>query len=133
MPDKEVDYIYKDKMAELDHIKAMQVWNKESSWQRLVYKRRQRKFRRFYSYAAAILLIGFLIAQILSPFALDKGKYAGEELNMTEYQKRQKLAEIEARMSGNYYSVKICSVCDNIHYQLIKEDRPVQYRYFQLN
>jgi hypothetical protein len=133
MPDKVVDHIFKDKMAGLDRINAMQGWNKESSWQRLIMKRRQRNFRRFYFYAAAFLVSGFLIAQVIRPLSLDKGKNVSEELSILEYQKRQKLAEIEARMSGNYYSIKICSICDNIHYQLIKEDRPVQYRYFQIN
>jgi len=133
MPDNELDNIFKHKIGEIDKLPQHSLWEIENSWQRFRLKKKKKAIHRIYFYAAAILILGFFAEQIIiSEFY--KGESSIEiENSMSEYQKRQKLAEIEAKMSGNYYSVKICSVCEDIFYQSIKADKPVQYRYFQIN
>lgn len=133
MPDNKIDSVFRDKIVKLYDKELPFTWNKDSSWERLQRKKKKKLVWQFYYYAAALLIIGFLLGNFNKTGKSDskKDETAYSASSFEEYQKRQKLAEIEARMSGNYYSTKICFACDDIIYQVIKEDRPVQFKYFQ--
>jgi len=133
MPDNKIDHIFKQKIEEISQLPENLLWDKENSWIRLKRKRRQKNLSKVYYYAAAVLIIGLLLGQIFNFNFKQKELKTSVENSFTESEKRQKLAEIEARMSGNYTSFKICYACDEIYYQVIKEDRPVQFRYFETN
>jgi hypothetical protein len=133
MPDNKIDKIFKQKIDEMVQVPGNMGWNKENSWLRLKKKRKQKILSKVYYYAAAILIIGFLLGQFINVNFIQKEAKKSVENAMTEYEKRQKLAEIEKRMSGDYVSYKICYACDEIYYQVIKENRPVQFRYFETN
>ena len=127
-----IDNVCKKKIDELSENPSNPGWDKDTSWERLQKKRKQKFFRKFYYYAAAILILGFVLGkQFNSGLLINES----EEISntYTEIEKRQKLAEIEANMSGNYTSYKICYACDEIYYRVIKEYRPVQFRYFENN
>ena len=133
MLDNNIDKIFKQKIEEITQIPENICWEKESSWLRLKKKRKQKSLFRLYYYAAAILIFGFILGYALNnTFSKKEDIYVVEDA-ASEYLKRQKLEEIEERMSGNYYSYKICSVCDDIYYQSVKIDRPVQFLYFEVN
>jgi hypothetical protein len=133
MPDNKIDIIFKQKIGEISGMPENIYWDKENSWIRLKKKRRQKILSKVYYYAAAILIIVLIISQITGSGILkNDDKYVVENPEL-EFQKRQKLAEIEARMSGNYYSVKLCSVCDEIYFQSVKIDKPLQFLYFETN
>lgn len=133
MPDNKIDIIFKQKIDEISGMPENIYWDKENSWIRLKKKRRQKILSKVYYYAAAILIIVLIISQITGSGILkNDDKYVVENPEL-EFQKRQKLAEIEARMSGNYYSVKLCSVCDEIYFQSVKIDKPLQFLYFETN
>ncbi len=133
MPDNKIDIIFKHKIDEISGMPENIYWDKENSWIRLKKKRRQKILSKVYYYAAAILIIVLIISQITGSGILkNDDKYVVENPEL-EFQKRQKLAEIEARMSGNYYSVKLCSVCDEIYFQSVKIDKPLQFLYFETN
>jgi hypothetical protein len=133
MPDNKIDIIFKQKIDGISGMPENIYWDKENSWIRLKKKRRQKILSKVYYYAAAILIIVLIISQITGSGILkNDDKYVVENPEL-EFQKRQKLAEIEARMSGNYYSVKLCSVCDEIYFQSVKIDKPLQFLYFETN
>jgi len=133
MPDNKTDSLLKQKIEEITQLPQNLAWDKENSWQRFERKRKQKIRLKVYYYAAAILIFGFLLGQIFSMDFTQKEVKNSVENSYTENENRQKLAEIEARMSGSYTSFKICYACDDIYYQVINEDRPVQFRYFETN
>jgi hypothetical protein len=128
-----IDNVFKQKIGEITEMPAINSWDKENSWFRLKKKRRQKILKKVYYYVAAILILGFTINQIANSNLFNHNSNQFVENPELEFQKRQKLAEIEAKMSGNYYSVKLCSVCDEIYFQSVKVDRPVQFLYFETN
>jgi hypothetical protein len=128
-----IDNIFKQKIDEISQIPSINNWDKENSWFRLKKKRRQKLLEKVYYYVAAILILGFTISQIANSNLFNHNSNQFVENPELEFQKRQKLAEIEAKMSENYYSVKLCSVCDEIYFQSVKVDRPVQFLYFETN
>jgi len=132
MPNNKIDNVFKEKIEQIESGKLLSDWNKDSSWERLQRKRRKKRNLKLY-YAAAILVFGFLLGSLYQNNFINKPKYTSNdyENSFVEYQKRQKLKEIETRMSGNYYSVKICFACDDIYYDVIKQDRPAKFKYFE--
>jgi hypothetical protein len=133
MPDNKIDNIFKQKIEEITQLPENMAWDKENSWLRLKRKRKQKILSKVYYYAAAILIFGLLLGQLFNISFKQKELKTSVENSFTENEKRQKLNEIEARMSGNYISVKICYTCDYFYYQIVKEKRPVQFRYFENN
>lgn len=132
MLNNEVDNIFKKKIEQLESYENFANWDKNSSWERLQRKKRHKyKFKLYY--AAAILIIGMLMFNLYQYNFDSVAKYNSPDYkdSFVEYEKRQKLKEIEARMSGDYYSIKICFACDNIYYEVIKQDRPVKFTYFE--
>jgi uncharacterized membrane protein len=133
MPDNNIDKVFKQKIGEISQIPKNVCWEKESSWQRLKKKRKQKFYIKLYYSTAAIIILGLLLSQLINFQFSNKEVKSIVDNSISEYEKRQKLAEIEERMSGNYYSIKICSVCDDIYYQSVKVDRPVKFLYFDVN
>ncbi len=90
-----------------------------------------RKKQELFYCAAAILVLGFLLGSLFHNIPIKNKDNPYSENAFVEYQNRQKLKEIEERMLGNYYSVKICLACDDIYYEVIKQDRPDKFTYFE--
>ncbi len=130
MPDNRIDNIFKNKVSQLKSSELPVSWNKKDSWERLENKRVNKK-QKFFYYAAAILVLGFLLGSLFHNSPLKNKDNSHFENAFIEYQNRQKLKEIEERMSGNYYSVKICLACDDFYYEVIKQDRPDKFTYFE--
>ena len=135
MPDNNADKIFKKKIEALSGIPASIKWNKDNSWKRLKVKRQRKSMISFTYYAAAIIIIGLIISNVYlgKTKSLIEYKNYGQYTEMTEFQKRQKLKEIEAKMSGEYTSVMFCYTCEDIDYIVNTYDRPVKFKYFLTN
>ncbi len=125
-----MDNVFKSQVEQLKSDDLPGSWDKNNSWERLQHKRKRRNLAWYFS-AAAILIIGLLLSSVLQNNTLSKDNISVSENVFVEYQNRQKLKEIEERMSGNYYSVKICLACDDIYYEVIKQDRPEKFTYYK--
>lgn len=128
MPENKIDIAVKERFEQMFNGKLSIRHDKNGSWDRLQKKRKNRRVKsRLFLAAAVILGIGLFFSGLVNLNNNDANTLKEE---YTQYERRQKLKEIEARMSGNYYSTKLCLACDDIYYQVIKQDRPVKYRYF---
>ena len=135
MPDNNTDKIFKKRIEELSGIPSSIKWNKNNSWKRLQGKRRRKSMIRFTYYAAAIIIIGLIISNVylgkIKPlFNHNKDEQYTE---ISEFEKRQKLKEIEVKMTGEYTSTIICYNCDDIYIITNTYNRPAKFRYFQTN
>jgi hypothetical protein len=130
MPDNKIDIVFKNQIEQLNSNELPTGWNKKESWERLENKRANKK-QKLYYYAAAILVLGFLLGSLFQNSPIKNKDNSYSENAFVEYQNRQKLKEIEERMSGSYYSVKICLACDDIYYEVIKQDRPDKFTYYE--
>ena len=129
MPNNKIDTVFKEKIEQLESVKTLSNWDKNSSWERLQRKRRNKRNLKLF-YAAAILIVGLLFGNLYQSSYYNNNS-PNYENSFVEYQKRQKLKEIESHMSGNYYSVKICYACEDFYYEVIKKDRPGKFTYFE--
>lgn len=125
-----IDELFKNKLEGQTIKEVTKVWNKNASWERLHSKRKKKKQLKFYYYAAAVLIIGLLITGISNINTNNNNQYSENEF--AEYQKRQKLKEIEAKMSGSYIKEEICFDCDNMYYIIFKENRSVKPEYVDI-
>ncbi len=135
MPDNNTDKIFKDKLEQLSGIPSSIKWNKDNSWKRLQAKRLKNTTIRFVYYAAAIIIIGLIINNAYTNKTIPAIKYNKvlHHTEMTEFQKRQKLKEIEDRMTGDIPRNMICFTCDD-DYSITNTDYlPAKFEYFQTN
>ncbi len=134
MPDN-TDKIFREKIEELSMFPTAIKWNKQNSWKRLQEKRRRKTILRFSYYAAAIIIIGLVISNVylgkIKPFINYNND--GQYTEMSELQKRQKLKEIEAKMSGHYTRNIFCFTCEDDYLITNTDKGPVKFRYFQTN
>ena len=130
MPENNIDNIIKNQVEQLGSKDLPYKWNKNSAWERLQRRRKKRSQKWYYS-VAAILVISFLLGSLFQYNSYRQDNPTISENAFEEYQKRQKLKEIESRMSGNYFNLDICLACDDFYYESIKQDRPVKFTYFE--
>lgn len=131
MQGKNIDRLFKEKLGQLEKKETPLAWDKESSWERLQNKRKKKRIFSFYYYAAAILIVGFMLGNLYQSNS-NNIKNDDSSNSFVEYQKREKLKELESRMSGNTYVNKMCFACDNYD-EIIKKDRPDKFTYFETN
>ncbi|MEN8121717.1 MAG: hypothetical protein ABFS35_15305 [Bacteroidota bacterium] len=135
MPDNNTDKIFKKKIEELSMIPLTMKWDKENSWKRLKLKRQQKAIIRLSYYAAAIIIIGLMISNVylgkIKP--LYNQSKSGQYSEMSEFQKRLKLKEIEDKMNRDYTRKISCYTCEDDYLITNNDNRPAKFRYFQTN
>ncbi len=134
MPDNGTDKVFKKKIEEISEIPSSIKWNKDSSWNRLQGKRRRKITTKITYWVAAIIIIGLVLNNIYLSKIKPIIKYNNEQYTeMSEFQKRQKLREIEAKMSGEYINPVYCYTCEDMNIIFNTYNRPVTFKYFQTN
>ena len=135
MPDNNTNKLFKKKIEALSEIPSSIKWNKDNSWKKLQRKRRRKFMISFTYYAAAIIIIGLIISNVYLGKRKPLIEYNndGQYTEMSEFQKRQKLKEIEDRMTGDKTRNIICFTCEDDYFISNTDKRPAKFRYFQSN
>jgi len=127
VPEK-IDEIFKDTFRNSDKLPKNLQWQKEDAWNALKRNQKIRKIRTVIFSGAAAVFFVFLFLFIshirIEPKISDK--YYDD---MIEYQKRQKLKEIEMSMSGKTFYREYCMTCDGLLPKPYKDLNPVFYSF----
>lgn len=106
------DRIFKEQFCDSDKLPQSLNWNKEKVWNHLLQKRRYRTVKSIlYSGAAAVILLFVFI--YFSNKNIDPEVTDNYYEEMIEKTKRDKLNELELKMSGKEVYSKYCLNCDS--------------------
>ncbi len=127
MAPSKLDKIFKQSFEDADKVPSDLDWNKEQAWERFSSSEKQKnvKIRRYIIAASIIIIMLIFSMQDYQQNNLQNKHYAFKE-DFAEYHKRQKLRNIELRMSGKTVYEYFCMNCDGFLPQQMNKDSSKQ-------
>ena len=114
VPEK-TDKIFKTKFEKLSDIPKSIHWNKEDAWNKLKKKSKRQNLKKILKYSSAAVFIAILYLSFPKFENLKNRKSFNTFQNEhEEYRKRQKLREIEMRLSGKKIYTNYCMNCEGL-------------------
>ena len=114
MVPEQTDKIFEEKFEEFSSIPKNIKWNKEDAWKRFQKQTKKNnilKILKYFSAAAVFVLFIFMSLPKINDLKNRSSLNAFREENV-EYQKRQKLKEIEMKISGKKVYKNYCMNCE---------------------
>ncbi len=115
MAPEELYKIFKDKFENASEVPDILNWKKEDAWNKLQKKSKRQNLRKLLKFSSAAIFIVFVF--ISFPKIEDvKNRNSINAFNdeHKEYRKRQKLREIEIKLSGKKVYKNYCMNCEGI-------------------
>jgi len=115
MAPENIDKIFKDKFEHLSEVPEKLEWKKENAWRKLKNKTKRNNLKHFFLYSSVAV---FIVAILLSVPKINEIKNQNSinsfQNEFDEYRKRQKLREIEMKLSGKEVYKNYCMNCEGL-------------------
>ena len=120
-----IDKIFKNKFDESTQTPIIIGWKKEEAWKKFLKQKRKNHFLNYLKYSAAVFILGLLLIYIPELTFNKETKVCNKfSEELIENSKRQKLREIEIKLSGEKSNNDLCMNCEGFLPNKSKEKSP---------